>query len=431
MEKNNNKQLRIAIFTDSFYPMISGVVTSLVNLSLGLAERGHFVLIVIAGKNRGDLSHKNIRVETIPGIPTYFNPDFKWSVLSSPRMKKIMKKENIQAVHFMTPLFTSYVGIKIARSLNIPVIGTFHTFIADPTNIRHIIKGKLIDVSQETVWGYSNFYYNAADINTTPTESTRREMLANGSTVEIRVLSNGIDPSKFDNSKAEDFKKLYNLEGKTILYFGRVSQDKNMEELFKVFELVHKEQPDTKLLVVGDGPQLEELKEYASGSKACDNIIFTGGIPHQQLITSGIFRACEVFVTPSLTETQSITILEALANEIPCVGFDIRAIPDIIQDDFNGRIVPVNDSKAMAQAVIEILTNNEKRIKFKAGAKESIKKHLLPAVISEWEMIYNDVISAYKNGEYPVKKSLTLYQLLGVLKKIRINYPWKKNSASF
>lgn len=415
-------RLRIAIFTDSFLPMISGVVTSVLNLAENLADRGHFVLIVTPASRRDhSYNYKNIRVESIASIPAHFSKDFKWSAPFSVKVREIVRKERVQVIHFMTPFTVSLVGISIARTLGIPVIGTFHTFISDPTNYRHIVKGKFFAVKEESVWQYSNLYYNAADINTAPAESTKQEMLQNGSTVEINIISNGIDPDLFDNSTAEKFKQTYALTGKTVLFSGRISNDKNIKMLLRSFFLVHKSLQDAKLLIVGNGLQLKKLKKFASADPASPNIIFTGAIPHRKLITSGIFGACELFATASETENQPMTILEAQANGIPCIGFNVRGIPDLVIDDVNGRVLPRNDYEGMAKAIIEILKNPELRRRYAAGTRKEIQKHFMPAVIDDWENTYQDVIDKYQRGEFPVKDRIHLTQVLAMLKEIKIN----------
>jgi len=420
---DDSRQLRIAIFTDSFLPMISGVVTATLTLAEQLAGRGHFVLIVAPGPKKKLRISQNIRVETILSIPAGFYQDFKWSSPISLRIREIVREERIQLVHFMTPFFVSFNGINIARYLDLPLIGTFHTFISDPSNYRHFIKNTLFDVSPQSVWQYSNLYYNAADINTAPAQSTRREMQANGSTVEIKVVSNGIVPSLFDNSQAPQFRKRWKLEGKTLLYTGRVSQDKNLMCLIDVFERIYKQVPEAQLLIIGDGPQLEELTSRAAGSPASSRIIFTGRISHDTLLTSGVFGAVELFITPSKTENQPMTILEVQANGIPCIGFGVRGIPDLITDGVNGRVIPEDDLQAMADAASALLHDGEARRRMSAETMRLVAPHLIDNVIDRWETIYREVISTYRSGGYPRKGFLHFSSFLHLLKSIHIAKP--------
>ena len=422
MDKKKYSPLHIAIFTDSFLPMINGVVTAVLNLAENLADRGHSVLLVTAApKKNQTYSYKGIRIEYIASIPAHFYKDFNWSSPYSLRIREICKKESIQLIHFTTPFFVSFVGINVARTLGIPVIGTFHTFISDPTNYRHFIKGNFFVVKEESVWEYSNLYYNSADFNTAPAQSTKKEMLQNGSTVDIKVISNGIDPAKFDNSKAEQFKEKYTLTGKTILYFGRISQDKNIGILLKCFFIVQSKIPEAKLLIVGDGPQLGELKDFAKRNPAGSNIIFTGGIPHHELVKSGLFGACELFATASLTENQPMTMLEVQANGIPCVGFNVRGIPDLIIDDVNGRVLSRNDYEGMAKAIIEILNDTDLYQKYVDGTKLEVQKHLMSAVTDEWEITYQNIVESYIRGDFPRKNRFHLTQILAMLKEIKMN----------
>jgi len=416
-------QLRIAIFSDSFLPMISGVVTALLTLAENLADRGHFVLIVTPGPNKHNYAHKNIRLESVAAIPAKFYQDFKWSAPFSLRIREVVREENIQLIHFMTPFLVSFVGINIARTLKIPLVGTFHTFISDPSNYRHFIKGKIFDVRQESVWHYSNLYYNAADINTAPAESTRREMLANGSRVDIRVISNGIDPELFDSSQVQDFRRKWGLTGKTLLYVGRVSQDKNMVKLLEAFALISKQLPEAQQLIVGDGPQLDELKRLATREPYGKQVVFTGRISHEDLLTNGLYAACDLFITASKTENQPMTILEAQANGLPCVGFSARGVPDLIADGINGRLAEPDDAEGLASAAVEVLSDPDLCRKLAEGTRRMLQRHLIPSVIDQWEDTYRDVISTFRDGGYPYKGHLHLTQLLGMLKEIHLTKP--------
>ncbi len=413
-------KLRIAIFTDSFLPMISGVVTATINLAKALADRGHFVLIVNPGSKKESFTYPNIRVESVASIRAHFYENFKWSAPFSPRIREIVKNEQIEVIHFMTPFTVSFVGINIARALGLPVVGTFHTFISDPSNYRHFVRGRIFDVKEESVWHYSNLYYNAADINTAPAESTRREMMANGSRVAIHVISNGIDPGIFDNREVAAFRKRYNLGDTVLLYFGRISQDKNMTTLLNVFFKVAETVADAQLLIIGEGPQRKKLQQMAAEHPAGKRVIFTGGIPHDALIRSGVFAACRLFVTASETENQPMTILEAQVNGIPCVGFNVRGIPDLVKDGVNGRVLPKGDSNAMACAVSEILKDTTLHKTLAENTRKMVQEHFMSHVATRWEELYRSLRYDYQKGVYPQKERLHLTQILGMLKEIQI-----------
>jgi glycosyltransferase involved in cell wall biosynthesis len=155
---------------------------------------------------------------------------------------------------------------------------------------------------------------------------------------------------------------------------------------------VFKHDPTAKLLIVGDGPQLDDVRKYIQNIRLTRNIILLGRVEHSDLIKSGIFGATDLFVTASETENQPMTILEAQANGIPCVGLSEKGIPDLIKDGKNGFVVPNRDKDAFSDAVIKIISDSGLRKRLRAGTLDEIKKHSLPEVIEIWEKTYESLI---------------------------------------
>ncbi len=395
---------RIAIFSDSFLPLINGVVTSIMNLATSLADRGYYILIVAPShKSLNDFSYPNIEIKQISGFDAAFYDGFKFTKLVSLSTLKLIKERHIDLIHFQTPITVSYIGIKIAKRLHLPLVATFHTFFADPQYLQHWIIGTG-EASQKVSWAYSNLFYNSADLVTTPSPSTTIELKENGCTQEIKYISNGIDPKSFNNDKSDEIKKKYNLKEKAVLFTGRISQEKNLGVLVKAFIRSANMNPDASFILVGNGPSMNDLKERVENNNLSDRIIFAGSIPHEELITSGIFGACQIFVTSSLTENQPMTILEAQCNGLVCIGPDARGIPYLIKDGVNGIIVPPNDAEATSDAINKLLNDDELCKKMKEATLEEIKAHYIEKVADEWEETYDKLIYHFHIGNIKFKK---------------------------
>ena len=406
---------RIAIFTDTFLPQINGIVTSMLNLATSLADRNYYILIVApANKALDDFSHPNIEIKQISGFDASFYEGFKFTNIVSLSTLKLIKKRHIDLIHFETPITISYIGIRIAKMLKLPLVGTFHTFFADPAYLQHWIIGTG-ETSQKVSWAYSNLFYNSADLVTAPSPSTVDEMLENGCTVDTKYISNGIDHTIFNNEKAAEFKKKYNLKDKTVLFTGRLSREKNLSVLIKAFIKVAERNEDTSFLIVGDGPSSSDLKERVENLSLSDRIIFTGAIPHEELVTSGIFGACRLFATASLTENQPMTILEAQCNGIVCVGPDVRGIPYLIKDGENGFIVPPNDIDKTAEAISRLLQDEELYQRMKEDTLKKIQEHYLENIADTWEETYDKLIYHFHIGKIKFKKGFNFILSAGPL----------------
>jgi len=412
--------MKIAIFSDAYYPQINGVVTSINSIAHNMADRGHKVLIV-APSYRGlnEVEYPGVRVIRVASISASFYDDFRWTNPFSYATYKAIKDESVDLIHFMTPVFISLLAIKFAKKLNIPLVGTFHTFIANPLYFEHLFKGPL-KITEQVSWKYLNLYYDCADYVTAPTEEAVRIIAKNNCQSPLEAISNGIDFNIFDNRGSLEFRKKWNLGEKAILFIGRVAHEKNLINLIDSFDIAYEKHPDAQLLIVGDGPQMEDFVSYAEAKKSGRNIIFTGAIAHDDLVQSGIFKAVSFFATSSETETQGITVLEAQANGLICVGVSEGGIINLIEDGKNGFLVPPGDVKKMAERMSYILDNKEQLAPMEVAAKEMVDVHSMSRIIDRWEELYQHLIDNKEN--LPVKDYLHFSTLLKFTTSFKIDF---------
>ncbi|MFA7707742.1 MAG: glycosyltransferase [Candidatus Pacearchaeota archaeon] len=388
--------MKIAIFTDTFIPKYDGIVTATLNLAKGIADRGHKIYIIApkSQKRIKEFKYKNIKVIRVPSISARFYPGLRITNILSIKLMKYLKKEGINLIHFTTPMTLGLQAILISKALKIPLIGTFHVFFADEQYLKH---GKLNFKSiQKIMWAYSRMFYNSCDLVTSPAETTKKEILSHGFKENIKVISNGIDPKKFINSKYKEVRKKYNKSGNLLLFVGRIAHEKNIFYLLECFSKVINKMPKTKLLVIGDGPQMKEVKQKIDLLNLKNNIILTGKIDYNTLVKSSIFKACDLFVTASVTENQPMTILEAQMNGLPCVTISERGMKDLIKNGYNGYLVQNGDKNGFANSILKILANKKLFKKMQKNTLESIKKHYLDKIIDEWEREYSNLINNYK-----------------------------------
>jgi len=376
--------MRIAIFTDTFMPNIDGVVTFTTNLSKELANKGHKVFIICPKyKNNQEFQYKNIKIIRINCIPAFFYEGYKFASPFSWRLLSIIKKEKIDIIHFQTPISLGIQAILISKILKIPLVGTFHTNIADPNYLKHI--NITHSYMQKISWEYSKMYYNQADLRTCPSQTTKKELLKHGFKKPIKAISNGIGLESFKPAKN-------NRKQKILIFIGRIAYEKNIFYLLECFKMVLKKIPDTKLIIVGEGPQFEEVKQKVKSLGLSKNIILTGRISHDELINSQTFNSADLFVTASTTETQGISTMEAQAKGIVCIGVSAGGIKDLIKNNYNGFLVKEGDKKKYADCIIKLLTNKSLYKKMKANTLKEIKKHELKKVIKIYEREYKNLI---------------------------------------
>jgi 1,2-diacylglycerol 3-alpha-glucosyltransferase len=390
--------MNIAIFTDNFYPQINGVVTAVVNLAKGLADKGHKIYFVAPRyKGYNDFSYPNITVRYVASKPAGFiYKGLKMVLPISRRTKRFIKENKIDIVYFVTPWTIAAKGIVIAKRLKLPIVGTYHTFICEKEYLKHL---KLnYNFLIKAAWKYTNLYYNTCQIVTCPSEITKERMLENKCKRPIKVISNGIDTLKSKPAEILKIKKQINSLGKILLFVGRLSYEKNLLYLLDCFKLIQKKKPDTKLVLIGDGPQRKQIEKKIKRLKLSNSVLLLGAIPYKDLMTKGYYGACDIFVITSKTETFGLSVLEAQANGLVCVGVAENGIINLIKDNHNGFLVNSKDKKAFSNAVIKLIENKKLYSKFKENNKQMIKKHEMKNVISEYEKTFKEAIRLYKKS---------------------------------
>lgn len=380
-------KMKIAIFTDTFVPQINGVVTFILQHSKSLADKGHKIYIIAPIFTKEEkFSYKNITVIRLGSIPALFYEDFKFTMPFSLKLLNYIKKEKIELIHFQTPSTIGMQAVIISKILKIPLIGTYHTKISDLEYLKHAkMNGNIL---QKLSWAYARGFYNKADLITCPTEDTKEELLEKRFKQPIKAVSNGIDLSIFKKKNKKQEKKEKNL-----LFIGRIAHEKNIDYLIDCFNLALKKKTGLKLIIVGDGPQINEIKKKVKEMKKEDKILFPGRIEHEKLIKSSIFDNAYLFVTASTTETQGISTLEAQAKGIPAIGINKGGIKNLIIDNYNGFLLELGDKARFAEKIIKLINDKKLYNKMKKNTLKEIKRHDLNNIIKVWEKEYSKLIN--------------------------------------
>ncbi len=359
---------------------MNGVVTSTVKLAKKLADRGHIIHIIAPKfEKKVRFNYPGIHVRRVVGIKAGFYEDFKLTPLLNPLLYNYIKRNNIDVFHFQTPMNLGFEAFLLARFFKKPLIGTFHTFFADKEYLKHC--GLRSEVFERLAWTYATFFYNLPDVVTSPSRETKRELVRQGCRVPIKIISNGIG-SQFDNSRSERVRKKYDRGGLMLVFVGRLAHEKNHFFLMDVMREIYEKDPSIVLLMVGDGPQKDEIK-----ARAPKNVIFLGSIKHDAFVRSGILGACDVFCTASKTENQPVSIMEAQANGLACVGPRAKGISDLIKHKKNGLLVKPDSKRGFVNAILS-LRDEKYRKQLSEGARVTIKEHDMDKVADCWEKVY-------------------------------------------
>ncbi|MFH1174203.1 MAG: glycosyltransferase [archaeon] len=376
------QRLHIAIFTDTFLPQINGVSLATVLLAQGLAKKKHKVIIVCPQYTKNDPSLPGVKLCRVPSLPAFFYEKYKAGLPLQPKLFKAL--HDVDVIHFQTPFTLGLSAVAIAHVLKKPLVQTFHTFYADPQYLQHAGLNK--PWAERLMWKYASWINNQCQLITTPSAFTRRELIRKGCTQQIIVISNGVVKSTHNRQGAMALQKKY---GKDLLLFvGRIAHEKNIDYLLDCFKMVSRRRPSAKLLLVGDGPQRDDAMRTIKRLRLSEKVILLGSIPHDELLASGTFEACKLFVTASVTENQPLTILEAQEKGLVCIGVRAKGIPDCINNGKTGYVLKRNDKKGFAKAIVRLLEDDRQYAHMKSATLTQIREHRIDAIIGRWEKAY-------------------------------------------
>lgn len=332
--------MRIGIFTDTYPPYINGVSTSIVSLEKALKAKGHEVFIVTV--NSENLSYKydnDEHIIRIPGIPTGIY-DYRLTGIYPLRAINKIKKWNLDIIHSHTEFGVGTFARIIAKQFDIPLVHTYHTMYED--YVHYITKGYFDKSSKKLAEYFTKFYCDkTAKELIVPSKKTydlfKKKYKVNKT---VHIVPTGIDVERFyienQNKKELDLlKKELKIKKDDFLitYIGRLAEEKNIEFLIKNHTKLSQK---CKLLIVGSGPDFDKFNKLVSDLKLNDRVIFTGAIPHYDV--PKYYAISNVFVTASVTETQGLTVIEAMASSVPVVCIDDESFKDAVIDGLNGKV---------------------------------------------------------------------------------------------
>lgn len=348
--------MNIGIFTDAYYPQINGVVTSTIILKTELENLGHNVTIITVKDNK--VKDELPNVLRLPSIPFWKLPNFRVGAVYSRKIMKKIKKLDLDIIHTQTEFTIGIFARIVARRLNIPIVHTYHTMYEDYT---HYFSTKRVEkYAKELARKASKVICDTVDGVVVPTDKVKIKLQNYGLNKTIYIVPTGIDLRSYDNNKyTED--KINLLKGKlglikdnkVILFVGRIAKEKNINVIIKSMKDIIEHRKDVTLLIVGGGPELENLRKLTIKENIDEYVIFTGEIPWEEI--SSYYHLGDVFVSASTSETQGITFLEAMASKIPVVAKYDTNLDGVIENGKNGKTF--EEDNELATILLELLSN--------------------------------------------------------------------------
>lgn len=414
--------MRIGIFTDTYPPYINGVSTSIEMLRAALEKKGHEVFIVTVNADHMSYKYENEnKIIRIPGIPIGIF-DYRLTGIYPLRAIEKIRKWNLDIIHSHTEFGVGTFARIIAKQFDIPLIHTYHTMYED--YVHYITKGYFNKSSKKIVEYLTKFYCDKTVTELIVPTKKAYDLFKQKYHVErnIHIIPTGIEVEKFykENFQKKEIDSLrerlgLSLSDFVILFVGRMGKEKSVDFLIDAQKDICKRYPQAKLVLIGDGPYLDTFKKQASSYTK--NIIFLGKIPWKEIPI--YYQLASLFVTASKTETQGLTIIEAMAASIPVIAIEDESFNSIIVNDLNGFLF--HNKRQYKKYIESLILDTSKREKMGMQARISAEGH-------SSKYFAEKVLDVYKKavGEEVVQQKNKTSFFSTLQRQVRKVFSWRK-----
>ena len=392
--------MRIGLFTDTYVPDINGVANSTFILFTELRRAGHDVFVVAPKHGLGlaewDEDHTVLHLAgmTIKALYGY--------AVTTPihaHAFNLIKDLDLDVIHVQTEFGVGIFARFCARMLEIPLVSTYHTTYEDYTHYANFFDSRTFDeYARKLVARLSRIYGDSSIEVIAPSEKTKELLERYHVHTKINVIPTGLDLQKFrpenqDRTISAELRKEFGFrETDTVfVYVGRIAEEKSVEMIIDGFALAAAKRDDIKLLIVGDGPDYERMKAKAEGMPA---IVLAGSRPIDTI--HHYYAASDAFISASLSETQGITFIEALASGIPILVRRDEALASLVKEGRSGWYF--SSPEELANAVVRFAsTDVQERSRIASWCTECASPYSKESFCRDVLEVYREAIWLYEN----------------------------------
>jgi glycosyltransferase involved in cell wall biosynthesis len=382
--------MHIAYFTNFYLPVVNGVARSVQSFREALTAMGHNVFVFA---QEDDYEDREPFIFRYPSLRLPLGVDIPTAVPVSAFVDQLIPKLKLDIIHTHHPVLLGQTAATKARDYNLPLVFTFHTQYHEYTHyfplpqeqVQEFLKGQIINWMRE--------YMRKCQHIVVPSESMRSILINDYGLVDrFTVIPTGIDITPFKKANGAEIRSQWGWNGdKIIISAGRLAEEKNWVTLLNAFAIAQKTQPNIRLVLLGDGPQADALKQMTGELGITDRVLFTGKVPFEQV--PAYLKAADLFAFASITETQGLVTLEAMAAGLPVAAVDAIGTQDIVENGKQGFLTH-NDPNDLASAMSKLIENPSLMSKFKSAALRTSRaydnKHLARKMLKVYEQAIED-----------------------------------------
>lgn len=396
--------MRIAMFTDNFYPELGGIQDSVMASARELGRRGDEVMILAPSAaardyRRGGLAAAEpalgprVTVQRLPAVGVPSSTGQSRLLLPRPFLPPARRWPGLAAfapevIHTHTFLGAGIEALAASRRLGVKLVGTNHWAVAGFSLYAPIARNTVARWACRAVAGY----YNRCAWTSAPSQATLAEMRAHGFRGAAAVVSNPIDTGHFHPAEAAErpgLKAEFGLSGACVVHAGRLGREKQVDVLIRALPALARAVPEAMLALAGHGTARPELEALARELGVAERVRFLGTLDHATL--ARLFRASDAVAIASTSESQGMALLQAMACGLPAVGARHGPLIQYIPPQ-TGLLAEPGQPEAFAAALAQVLGEPAARAAMGGAAASWAAGFGLPAVVDSWQAVYKQAI---------------------------------------
>lgn len=382
--------MRIAHFTNTYLPNINGVSRSVSIFKEALSRLGHTVYVFAPGG--GGYIDQEPFIFRYPGfvVPGL---NYSLSIPISLHINWVLPALKPDVIHSNHPVLLGDIAALKAEKLGLPLVFTFHTRYTEYSHYALLPK----KYAQLMIKRRITRYVNKCQHIISPSNSMKELLSGSGLNKGVTVIPTGINLPPYQQAIGDEIRHQYGLEGKTVLVsVGRLAWEKNLETLLQAVAKVMQQDPGVVLLLVGGGPQRLELEVYTERLGIHSRVIFVGRVGFGEV--PRYLKAGDIFTYASLTETQGLVTMEALAAGLPVVAVEATGTRDVVRDGEDGLLLG-NDPQELAAGIMRLVKDLDLRHRMSDRAQDCAVEFDIMKQAEKMVAVYEQAIEDKREGK--------------------------------
>ena len=388
--------MHIAFFTNYYHPVVNGVVRSVASFRENLVKQGHNVFVF--AQSDSNYTDSEPFIFRYPSLPLPLG-DISTAIPVSPFVDQLLPILKLDVIHTHHPILLGQTAARKAEELGLPLVFTFHTQYWEYTHYIPFPQEVIQDFLKNAVHRWLREFMQKCQHIIIPSESLREILVRDyGLHERYSVIPTGTDLEPFLQADGKSLRAEHGWQDEKVLVsVGRLAPEKNWDTLLQAFAKVYEKHPGVRLVLIGDGTARQTLETLSAELGITDRVTFTGALPFEQI--PRYLKAADLFAFASVTETQGLVTIEAMAASLPVVAVDGPGTRDIVEHGKQGFLVE-NDPEALAGALNQLLSDPQKMKRFSSNALKKARTFDVKELGKQLIGVYEQAIQDKKEDQY-------------------------------